>query len=70
MGLPSPQIIVTVNTPDELDQKLNTAELQARALAAEHAVHGVLITRRSPAVFVVEISNEVPYGMTHECRAW
>lgn len=58
---------VTGNQPHLIAQNLDTAEELALNQAIESdGRHGILVTRHGPGSFTVAVSDEVPYGTTHE----
>lgn len=52
-----------------LEDELNTAVDKARAKAMTKGRHGILVTRHGYNFFTVELSPEVPYGLTQEREA-
>lgn len=58
---------VIVHDARTLDHALNSSllELQSKALA-EGRTSGILVTRHAPGRFTLELSNDVPFGYTHE----
>ncbi|WP_461188506.1 hypothetical protein [Arthrobacter sp. Z4-13] len=65
MGTPH-CLTVLATTRSEADDKLNVSIQQLRALAQENPVRGILVTRRGPGRFTVELNDQVPYGETWE----
>lgn len=61
---------VVVLDRSKLDRQLDAAVDMARAEANQDARHGILVTRQSPAIFTVGLSDDVPYGVTKEMHAW
>ncbi|RKO20424.1 hypothetical protein D7Z96_18820 [Pseudarthrobacter phenanthrenivorans] len=57
---------VTGNTPQSIQEDLDSAVELARQQAMKDGRHGVLVTRHDPASFTVALSHEVPYGTTQE----
>jgi hypothetical protein len=57
---------VTGDEPHLLEEHLNRAVELAQQRAVEEGRHGVLVTRHGPASFTVEVSADVPYGITRE----
>jgi hypothetical protein len=47
-------------------ERLDAAEKLARAQAFKEGSHGILVTRHGPTSFTVDLSPEVPYGITRE----
>lgn len=58
---------VVVHDAGTLDHALNSSllELQSKALA-EGRTSGILVTKHAPGRFTLELSNDVPFGYTHE----
>lgn len=52
-----------------LEDEINNAVDKARAKAEQEGRHGILLTRHGHSRFTIEISAEVPYGMTQERQA-
>lgn len=52
-----------------LEAELNNAVEKARAKAEQEGRHGILVTRHGHSRFTIEISPEVPYGLTQERQA-
>jgi hypothetical protein len=65
MGTPH-CLTVLATSRSEVDDKLNVSIRQLRGLAQENPVRGILVTRRGPGRFTVELSDQVPYGETWE----
>lgn len=59
-------LTVLATTRSEVDDKLNVSVQQLRALAQDNPGRGILVTRRGPGRFTVELSDQVPYGETRE----
>ena len=57
---------VTGDNPQLIDGDLNAAVDLALEHATKEARHGPLVTRHTPASFTVDVSTDVPYGMTQE----
>lgn len=58
-------LLVTVSTASEMDEHLTSAVEQIR-MSAQCRVHGILVTRRGPGSFLVDVSAEVPAGTIYE----
>jgi hypothetical protein len=58
---------VVVHDAKTLDHALNYSlrELQVKALA-EGKTSGILVTKHAPGRFTLELSEDVPFGYTHE----
>lgn len=62
----APRIVISAVTQSEADEKLNAAALELQHLAKDNPVRGILVTRLAPGRYAVELSSEVPYGLTRE----
>jgi hypothetical protein len=47
-------------------ERLDAAEKLARERALREGNHGILVTRHGPTSFTVNLSPDVPYGITQE----
>jgi len=65
MGTPH-CLTVLATTRSEVDDKLNVSIQRLRVLAQENPARGILVTKRGPGRFTVELSDQVPYGETWE----
>ncbi|MCB5290998.1 hypothetical protein [Arthrobacter sp. SO3] len=52
-----------------LEEELNIAVDKARAKAEQEGRQGILVTRHGQSRFTIEISAEVPYGLTQDRQA-
>jgi hypothetical protein len=57
---------VTGDSPQSIQENLDSAVELARQQAMNDGRHGILVTRLGPASFTVALSAEVPYGTTQE----
>jgi hypothetical protein len=57
---------VTGDTPQSIQENLDSAVDLARQQAMKDGRHGILVTRLGPASFTVALSAQVPYGTTQE----
>ena len=57
---------VTVQNGKHKDAELTAAVTMAQESAQHHGWMGVMVTRHSPTVFTVALSEHVPYGTTAE----
>ena len=57
---------VQISRRSQLQELLSAAERELRAAASLNRTHGILATRRRPDLYVLELSDQVPYGLTHE----
>jgi hypothetical protein len=60
---------IAATTADEEQQLLDIAVEELRRLAVEEGTHGILVTKTGPGQFTVELSEDVPYGVTEEAVA-
>jgi hypothetical protein len=60
---------ITAKDATRLQHELNSAVTTAQVKAMEQREHGILVTRHDYGSFTVEISPEVPYGLTREGQA-
>jgi hypothetical protein len=60
---------ITATRASTLEHELNTAVDKAREKAMTDGRHGILVTRHGYSSFTVELSPEVPYGLTQEREA-
>jgi hypothetical protein len=57
---------VTVDNGKDRDEEIDEAVSRARASSETLGWMGVMVTRHSPNVFTVALSENVPYGVTAE----
>jgi len=57
---------VTVESVSQRDEELDRAVSWARATSEASGWMGVMVTRHSPTVFTVALSESVPFGITAE----
>ncbi|MFT4471335.1 hypothetical protein ACMX2H_15640 [Arthrobacter sulfonylureivorans] len=57
---------LTAQTASEAHDLLNAAVEELQKIAAIDADCGILVTRTGPGQFTVELSDDVPYGITQE----
>lgn len=62
-------LTVTVTDRASMDSQLDTAVNNVRVAAREQR-RGILVTRHSATQFTIELSDSVPFGVTHEHQAW
>lgn len=60
---------ITATEASTLEDEINNAVEEARAKAEREGQHGILVTRHGHSRFTIEISPEVPYGLTQERQA-
>lgn len=66
MVIHHPRREVHISSRSQLEDDLNAAERDLRTAAVFDGTHGILATRRRPDLYVLELSDQVPYGLTHE----
>lgn len=66
MAMTAPRIMISAITQSEADEKLNAAASELQHLAKHNPVRGILVTRLAPGRYTVELSTDVPYGLTQE----
>jgi hypothetical protein len=57
---------VQISSRRHIVDLLNAAERDLRAAAVCNGTHGILATRRQRDLYVLELSGQVPYGLTHK----
>lgn len=57
---------VTIENGKDRDKEINEAVSRARQSSETLGWMGVMVTRHSPNVFTVALSENVPYGVTAE----
>jgi hypothetical protein len=60
---------VTATTVEEAERLLDIVVDELRRLAVEEGTQGILVTKTGPGRFTVELSEDVPYGVTEEAVA-
>ncbi|GLB67185.1 hypothetical protein [Arthrobacter mangrovi] len=60
---------ITVSTVDQAHRLLNAAVEEFQREAAVDRLHGVLVTKTGPGQYIVELTDQVPYGFTEELVA-
>jgi hypothetical protein len=60
---------LTAFTPAQADTMLNTVVDELQHLAGQDCRCGILVTKNGPGRFTVELSEDVPYGVTLEARS-
>ncbi|GAA2130628.1 hypothetical protein GCM10009825_11730 [Arthrobacter humicola] len=61
-----PNYHVTADEPQLIAERVDAAEKFARERALREGKHGILVTRHGPTSFTVNLSPDVPYGITQE----
>jgi hypothetical protein len=57
---------ITATTAEEEQKLIDIVVEELRPLAVEAGTHGILVTKTGPGQFTVELSEDVPYGITEE----
>ncbi|SDR29997.1 hypothetical protein [Arthrobacter crystallopoietes] len=60
---------ITALSTAEAHQLINIAVEELQHLARQEGSRGILVTRTGPGQFIVELSENVPYGLTLEAVA-
>lgn len=60
---------VHISSRSQLEELMDAAERDLQAAAVCKGTHGILATRRRPDLYVLELSDQVPYGLTHEAES-
>lgn len=63
-------IAVTAADRTSMDRQLDEAVTEARTRALQEGRRGILVTRQSFDTFTVALSDDVPFGTTHESVQW
>lgn len=61
---------LSVSDRSTMELQLEEAVDAARLKAMQHRTCGILVTRHDYTRFTVELSPEVPFGITREHQAW
>ncbi|NKX56359.1 hypothetical protein [Arthrobacter mobilis] len=57
---------ITAASNEEADQLLNAVVEDLQQLARREGRYGILVTKTGPGRFTVELSEDVPFGVTEE----
>jgi hypothetical protein len=57
---------VTASSTEEADQDLNAVSEELQHLARTEVRTGIRVTKTGPGQFTLELSDDVPYGLTRE----
>ncbi|GAB2721821.1 hypothetical protein ACX801_10240 [Arthrobacter bambusae] len=63
---------ITGLSRSEIEESINTAVETARVHAMREGWQGIVVTRHEPGLYTVNLSGDVPYGVTMErdlCRS-
>jgi hypothetical protein len=69
MSTTTAQKKITATTVEEAQRLLDIVVDELQRLAVEEGTHGILVTKTGPGQFTVELSEDVPYGVTEEAVA-
>lgn len=61
---------LSVSDRSTMEAQLEEAVSAARLQAMQERQRGILVTRHNYTRFTVELSPEVPFGVTREHQAW
>ena len=61
-----PTYHITADVPQLIAERLDAAEKSAQERAIREGNLGILVTRHGPTSFTVNLSPDVPYGITQE----
>lgn len=59
-------LTITATNREGRDAQLEAAVATMRAQAVLDGKRGILVKRHAPGSYTVELSDEVPFGLTHE----
>jgi hypothetical protein len=60
------RIDIKVTSRHLLDERLEAAVRDLQEVAMLSGTHGILLTRNEPGHYTAALSDQVPFGMTHE----
>jgi hypothetical protein len=63
-------IALTASSRASMEFQLNEAVAVAEAKALREGCRGILVTQHDGNSFTVDLSHDVPFGLTREHRAW
>lgn len=63
--LTAESIEIRVDTACQIEERLNVAVQNLQPIASGNR-HGILVTRLGPGHYRICLSDEVPFGLTHE----
>jgi hypothetical protein len=66
MSTPIDRIDIEVASRYLLDEELDAAVQRLQEAALLTGTHGILVTRVAPGRYTAALSDQVPFGMTHE----
>ncbi|MFC0488618.1 hypothetical protein [Sinomonas atrocyanea] len=67
---PGHLIEIRVESRRNMEYELEQAVRTLRERAEQIKDRGILVTRRSPQDFTIELHPDVPYGLTKELQNW
>jgi hypothetical protein len=69
MDRPPDVRIISAHSVDQANTLLNLAVDELQRVAREDATCGILVRKTGPGTFIVELTQQVPYGITYEARS-
>jgi hypothetical protein len=63
-------LTITADEADSFMKELDAAITAVQRIAMASGREGVLVTRKGCRSFMIELTPEVPYGMTREVSRW
>ncbi|ELT43045.1 hypothetical protein [Arthrobacter nitrophenolicus] len=63
-------IVVTATNRASMESQLEEAVAAAQAKALREGRRGILVTQHDGSSFTVDLSHDVPFGLTREHQAW
>lgn len=66
MIAPSTRQQISAGSRAEADHLLNAVVEELQLLACQDGACGILVTKTGPGQFTVELSDDVPFGITEE----
>lgn len=63
---PTEPLEIHVTEPGRRDEMLNEAEAVLRRVALARRSGGILVTRHNSVRYTLQLSDEVPFGQTHQ----
>jgi hypothetical protein len=69
MSTAAAQKKIMATTGEEAQRLIDVVVEELQRIAVEEGTHGILVTKTGPGQFTVELSEDVPYGVTEEAIA-
>ena len=63
-------IVVTATSRASMESQLDEAVAVAKLKALPEGRRGILVTQHDGSSFTVDLSHDVPFGLTREHQAW